>query len=270
MTVLPGDPRTPSQIMGELLTGHPEAASLLAEASHRSTLARISAATARQAFAMAHGARLHYEALRHRLDPRLRRTVSFGAGLVVLVLLAAGLTLLDVIELDGMWSLPTDLTATAMWLAGAWLAAVASRERHWPLVVAGIAAAVLLSLLLMSLHGLGSGPGRPVSRGSLLFGVLVGVALFVLVVSAAVLMAHMEPGSLFRARLRWHRARAAHEAAVRLEQEDREAMAVAIEAWLSLVRTQAALLADDEHLVQETVALAAGLLESGRPQLPPP
>lgn len=257
--------------MGELLTSHPEAASLLAEASHRSTLARLSAASARQAFVMAHGARLHYEALRHRLDPRLRRTVGFAAGLVVLALLAAGMTLFDVIELDGMWSLPADLAATAMWLAGAWLAAMASRERRWPLVVAGIAAAVLLSLLLMSLHGLGAGPGRPVSRESLLFGVLVGVALFVLVVSAAVLMAHMEPGSLFRARQRWHRARAAHEAAARLEQEDREAMAVAIEAWLSLVRTQAGPLAgDDEHLVQETVALAAELPESGRPQLPPP
>lgn len=267
----PGDPRTPPQIMGELLTGHPEAASLLAEASHRSALARVSAASARRAFAMAHGARLHYEALRHRLDPRLRRTVGFGAGLVVLVLLAAGMTLFDVIELDGMWSVPADLAATAMWLAGAWLAAMASRERHWPLVVAGIAAAVLLSLLLMSLHGLGTGPARPVSRESLLFGVLVGVALFVLVVSAAVLMAHMEPGSLFLAQLRWHRARAAHEAAARLEQEDREAMAVAVEAWLSLVRTQVGPLAgDDEHLVQETVTLAAELLESGRPQLPPP
>lgn len=257
--------------MGELLTGHPEAASLLAEASHRSALARVSAAGARQAFAMAHSARIHYEALRHRLDPRLRRTVGFGAGLVVLVLLAAGMTLFDIIELDGMWSLPADLAATAMWLAGAWLAAIASRERHWPLVVAGIAAAVLLSLLLMSLHGLGTGPARPVSRESLLFGVLVGVGLFVLVVSAAVLMAHMEPGSLFLARLRWHRARAAHEAAARLEQEDREALAVATGAWLSFVRAQAAIAAGhDEHLVQQTMALAEALLGTGRPQLPPP
>ena len=194
--------------MGELLTGHPEAASLLAEASHRWALARSSAAAVRQAFAMAHGARLHYETLRHRLDPRVRRAVGFGAGVVVLALLAAGMTLLDVIEVDGMWSLPADLSATAMWLAGAWLAAMASRERHWPLVIAAVAAAVLLTLLLMSLHGLGSGPGRPVSRESLLVGVLVGVALFVLVVSAAVLRAHMESGSLFWARRRWHRARA--------------------------------------------------------------
>jgi hypothetical protein len=256
--------------MGELLTGHPEAASLLAEASHRRVLAGLSAATARRAFAMAHGARLHCEVLRRRLDPRVRRNVGFGAGLVMLALLGAGMTLLDVVELDGMWSLPTDLAATAMWLAGAWLAAVASRERHWPLVIAGVAAAVLLSLLLMSLHGLGSGPGRPVSRESLLFGVLVGVALFVLVVSAAVLMAHMEAGSLFGARWRWHRAQAAYEAATRLEQEDREALAVATEAWLSLVRTQAATVAGgDEHLVQETVDLAATLIEGARPQLPP-
>ncbi len=256
--------------MGELLTGHPEAASLLAEASHRQALARGSAAAGRRAFAMAHGARLHYEVLRHRLDPRVRRTVGFGAGLVVLVLLGAGLTLLDVIELGGMWSLPTDLAATAMWLTGAWLAAVASREQHWPLVIAGVAAGVLLSLLLMSLHGLGSGPGRPASRESVLFGVLVGVALFVLVVGAAVLMARMESGSLFRARWRWHRAQAAHEAAVRLEQDDQEAMAIATEAWLGLVRTQVSAVADDEHLAQETVALATALLESGRPQLSRP
>jgi hypothetical protein len=132
-----GDPRTPSQILGELLTGHPEAASLLAEASHRRALARSSAANAGQAFAAAQAARLGYTELRHQLDPRSRRTIGFGAGLVVLVLLGAGLTLLDGIELGGMWSLPADLAATAMWLTGAWLAAVASRERRWPLVIAG-------------------------------------------------------------------------------------------------------------------------------------
>lgn len=73
--------------MGELLAGHPEAASLLAEASHRRALARVSAAAAGRAFATAQAARLRYEELRHRLDPRLRRTVGFGAGLIVLVLL---------------------------------------------------------------------------------------------------------------------------------------------------------------------------------------
>jgi hypothetical protein len=268
--VLPADPRTPSQIMGELLTGHPEAASLIAEASHRRALVRSSATKAGQAFATAQAARLRYEELRHRLDPRLRRTIGFGVGLAVLILLGTGLTLLDVIELGGMWSLPTDLAATAMWLTGAWLAAVASQERRWPLVIAGIAAAVLLSLLLMSLHGLSSGLGRPVSRESLLLGALVGVALLVLVIGAAVLMAHVESSSLFQARRRWHRARAAHEAAVRLEQDDQEAMAIATEAWLSLVRTQVSTIASDRHLTDETMALATALLEGGRPQLPRP
>ncbi len=83
-------------------------------------------------------------------------------------------------------------------------------------------------------------------------------------------MAHMESASLFVARRRWHRARAAHEAAARTAQDDLEAAAIATEAWLGLVRTQASAVAgDDEHLVHETVALAAALPESGRPQLPP-
>jgi hypothetical protein len=83
-------------------------------------------------------------------------------------------------------------------------------------------------------------------------------------------MAHMESGSLFAARWRWHRTQAACEAATRLEQEDREALGVATEAWLSLVRTRASAVADgDEHLVQATVALAAILIEGARPQLPP-
>ncbi len=256
--------------MGELLTGHPEAASLLAEASHRQVLARISAECASQAFAVAQAIRLGYEELRRRLDPRYRHTVHFGAGLLVLGVLGAGLTLLDIIELGGMWSVPAALAATAMWLTGAWLAAVASRERRWPLVVAGIAAAVLLSLLLTAVDGFAPQPGEPPSHRSLLFHVLVGVCLLVLVVGAAVLMAHMESASLFVARRRWHRARAAHEAAARTAQDDLEAMVIATEAWLGLVRTQASAVAGgDEHLVPETVALAAALPESGRPQLPP-
>lgn len=265
----PGDQRTPAQIVGELLAGHLEAASLLAEASHRQALARVSAANAGQALAMALAIRLGCEELRHRLDPRCRRTVHFGAGLLVLAVLGAGLTLLDIIELGGMWSVTAALAATVMWLTGAWLAAVASRERRWPLVVAGIAAAVLLSLLLTVLQGFGPQPGEPPSRRSPVLDVLVGVCLLVLVVGAAVLMARTESASLFLARRRWHRARAAHEAAVRAEQDDREAAAVAAEAWLSLVRTQASTAAGhDEHVARETVALAAALLDSGRPRLP--
>jgi hypothetical protein len=84
-------------------------------------------------------------------------------------------------------------------------------------------------------------------------------------------MAHLESASLFLARWRWHRARAAYEAAVQAEQEDVEAASVAEQAWLGLVRIRASVVASgEEHLVHETVVLAAALLESGRPRLPAP
>ena len=84
--MLPGHMRTPAQIIGELLTGHPEAASLQAEASHCRALARCSAAHASEAFDAAQTARLGYEELRHRLDPRRARTVGLAAGLLTLTL----------------------------------------------------------------------------------------------------------------------------------------------------------------------------------------
>ena len=95
----------------------------------------------------------------------------------------------------------------------------------------GGAAAVLLGLLLAAVHGFG--------HAASLFGILVSVFILVLAGGAAVLMARMESASLFVARRRWHRARAAHEAAVQTEQDDIEAATVATEAWLGLVRTRA-------------------------------
>jgi hypothetical protein len=127
-----GHPRSPSQIIGEMLTGHPEAASLLAEASHCQALARASAAIVRRTFAAAQVTRLGCEGLLHRLDPRRRRTVNFGSGLLIIGLMGAGLTLLDAIELGGMWAVLPALAITAVWLTGAWLAALACRDRRWP------------------------------------------------------------------------------------------------------------------------------------------
>jgi hypothetical protein len=46
------------------------------------------------------------------------------------------------------------------------------------------------------------------------------------------------------------------------------AATVVTEAWLGMVRTQASTLSSDEHVVRETVALAAALIDSGRPQIP--
>ena len=261
--MLPGHSRTPSQIIGELLTRHPEAASLQAEASHRGALARSSAANVRGTFAVAQAARLGYEELRHRLDPRRLRTVNFAAGLLVLVLLSAGLTLLDIIQLSGLLgrtdSVLPALAAVAVWLTGAWLTVLASRERRWPLILTVSATAVLLGLLLAVVHGLG--------RGGVFFGALLTGFILVIAGGAAVIMARMEPASLLAARRHWHRARAAHEAAVRTEREDIEAATVATEAWLGLVRASV-ITEGDEHLADETVALAVTLLESGHRQLP--
>lgn len=259
--MLPGHMRTPAQIIGELLAGHPEAVSLQAEASHCRALARSSAACARQEFDAAQAARLGYEELRHRLDPRRARTIGLGAGLLALTLVGAGLTLLDAVELSGVLgpvrSVFPAVASAAVWLAGAWIAALASRERRWSVCAAAGIAGVLLGLLQAALRGFG--------HQNVLFGALIGVLILGLASAAAVLMARMESSSLFAARRRWHRARAAHRAALRIEQDDREAATVATDSWLGLVRTRASVLAGDERVVQETVALAIDLLESGQP-----
>ena len=104
----------------------------------------------------------------------------------------------------------------------------------------------------------------------MVFGALTGTFILMLTVGAGVLVAYMEPASLLLARRRWHRTRTAHEEAVETERADVEAAAVAAEAWLGMVRTRVtAIAAGDERLVQATVALAAVLVESSRPQLPP-
>jgi hypothetical protein len=276
--VLPEDRPTSAKIIGELLNNHSEAASLLAEASHCRALVICSAATARLKFAAAQTARLAYEELRHRLEPRRRHQIDFGAGLLLLLVLGAGLAMLILIELStllgGLGSVLPALAATAVWLTAAWLAAVAARQRRWVLVGAIIAAAVLLGLLLVALHGFGPHPGWPAvsgyAHGSLVFGILTGAFILVLAAGAATLVARMEPASLLIARRRWYQARTAYAIAVEREQADAEAAAIATEAWLGLVRAWVtAAAADDEHLVQGTVALAASLVGSGRPQLEP-
>jgi len=277
--VLPPHTRRPSQIIGELLTGHPEAASFLAEAIHCQALAQSSSANVGQEFAAAESARLHYEALRRKLDPRRRRTIHFGAGVLLLLVLGADLTMLNGIEFSGLLGGVTlvlgALVATAVWLTAGWLAALASRKRRSPLVLVTINTAIFMVLWLTTLHGLEPRPDWPAARdhlrGFAVFGVLAGFFILVLVVGASALIAHMESASLCLARRRWHRSRAAHEAAIKAEREGAEASSVATKAWLDLVRSYAIVVADgEEHLVRETVVLAAALLESGEPDLPPP
>src|SRR5262245_4810398 len=154
---------TPARILRDLLASHPEAQSLLAEASHRQALAAQSAAASGQAFAAAQAARAGYEALRHRLDPRGYRPLHFGCGLVLLAAMGVILAVLDVIELRTVLSpemaVPATLGDIAVWLASAWLAALAAREGRRALVAAIIAAAIALSLLLAALHGVPLLPG---------------------------------------------------------------------------------------------------------------
>lgn len=268
----------PTEIIGELLNDHPEAASLLGRASYSRALAVCSAVTTRLRFAAAQAARLAYEELRHQLQPRGGPRLHFGVGVLLVCVLSAGLTVLDVVELSvllgGRRSVLPALAATAVWVTMAWLGAVAVRQLRWTLLAALAAAAVLLGMLLVAVHGLGPRPGWPAggghSTGSMIFGALTGTFILVLTVGASALIAHMEPASLLVARRRWHRARTAHEKAVETERADVEAAAVAAEAWLGLVRTRAtAIAAGDERLIQATVAFAATLIESSRPQLPP-
>ena len=265
---------TPATIIGELLTSHPEAPSLLAEASHWRALAMCSAVFARVKFTAAQAARLAYEELRHHLEPRRRHPVHFGVVLLLLAIVGAGLTMLVIIELSG-WlggssSALSALAATAVRLTVAWLAVLAVLRRRWVLVTVVIGAAILLGLLLVALYGLSPQPGGTDDRGSMVFGGLTGAFILVLTAGAAVLMAHMESPSLLAARQRWHRARAAYEEAAATHQAAAEAAAVAMAAWLGRVHARVTeIAAADERLMRDTMTLATVLVERGRPELPP-
>jgi hypothetical protein len=267
VAVLPARVPTPSLIVRELLDGHPEAASLLHEAGHCEDLAAFSAATTGQAFGVQQAARLRYEQLRHRLDPRRRRQLHFGAGLGLLAVLAAGLAVLDRVELDAVLTgtLAVPAAATAVWLAGAWLAAVASHEGRRALVAVLAAGGVSLSLLLAALHALAAPAGRPAGAGGIVVAgaaALVAALLAVLAVTASAVIARLEPTSVYWARRRWLRTQAAQEAAIRQEHADAEAALVAREAWLGLVRARAVAASAQvgRNLVPETIALAYALL----------
>jgi hypothetical protein len=265
----PEDLPTPARIIGELLLNHPEAASLLARATHWRSLAVWSAAATRRKFAAAQAARLAYEELGHLLEPRGRHPINFAVGLLVLLALSAGLVMLNLIELDGSGSVWPALAAAAVWLTGAWLGAVAARQRRWPVVAALAGAGVLLVLMLVGLHAVGPHPAWSAVGSRAVSGALTGAFILVLTAGAAALMARLEPASLLVARRRWHRARAAHEDAAETEQADAQAAAIAVAAWLGLVRTRVTAIAADEHdVVQATVVLAASLVGNGRSQLP--
>lgn len=272
------DPR-PSQILHELLVSHPEATSLQTEAAHRQGLVMCSGVKADREFAAVQAARLDYEQLRRRLDPRHRRPVHLGQGWLLLGVLAAWLTMLNAIELGpllpGVKSVLPTLAVTAVWLTLAWLAALAGQEKRWTMVASAIGGAAILMFLLAAVHGINLRRGWPTAWGqtyeSTVSGILFGVLLMVFDIGAAVLIAHIEPAPCFVTRHRWRRARASHEAAVEEELADIQAASVATAAWLGLVRSYASGVEGwDQNVVEATVALASALLENGRPGHPPP
>ena len=138
------------------------------------------------------------------------------------------------------------LGATAVWVTIAWLAVIAARRRGLDLVWAIAGNAIALGLLLVVRHDFVPSPGGVVAS-------LVCTFILVLTGGAAALLAHMEPASLLVARWRLHRARAEYERVVRLYEADREAAAVARQAWLGLVRSCVApAAAGEEYLIAET------------------
>jgi hypothetical protein len=235
------------KMTGRLLATHPEAQSLFAEAGHWHILADRSAAVVRQTFTIMQAARLGYEELGHRLDPRHSRTVHFGVALTLQAAIFAVLVALNAIELTGVlagWMAVAAVAAAAAWSGCAWLAALAGREGQRGLLAAITVGAATFGLLLAALHSAAAVTGQADIRYRLGVGAGVALLIFALVVMACVLIGRTEPASLLLARRRWYRARSAHENATHIHHSDVEAAVVARQAWHALVETQVQTSAD--------------------------
>lgn len=231
------------QLVGRILTGHPEARSLLAEASHCRALAGQSQAAVTQACGAMTAARLRYEELGHRLDPRRQRPLHFCGGLVLVSAIGTGLAVASWIDLSGPlsgWMVPAAAAAgTAAWVGGAWLAALASREQSRGRLAALAVAAAALAVLLAAQRAAWALTRPPDLWYSLSVGVVAAVLDAALAVVAAAVIARIQPLAVWLARRSWRQARAAHQAAVRIQFADAEAASIALAGWLGLVRAQA-------------------------------
>ena len=240
--------------VGPVLSGHPEARSLLSEASHRRILAEQSATAAGLAAAAADAARLRYEELRHLVDPRAQRPLSCWTVLALLIAVAAGLATLAWVDLAALPGREVSTAAVAaVWMAGAWLAATAGREGRQGRTVAACAAAALAGLLA-ALHAVAA-PGL---TGPLL-GVLWASLSVAGAVTAAWLVTRAEPLALARARSRWRRAEARHAAAARTSAADAQNAAVARQSWLGLIGSSVAA-QGDEQLARDAAKVAADMI----------
>jgi uncharacterized membrane protein len=226
-------------VVSHVLDTHPEGQSLLAEAGHRRSLAGQSRQLAAEAFARGKAARLGYEALRRRLDPRYRRTLHFGMAVALLTAVAAGLVALDVIEFDGVlfgWvAAAAAAAASAAWTGCAWLAALAVREERHGRVTVIAAGAAAAGLLLAALHAEASTIGPAPGWHRFEIAILVMLFIFALVALATEIITRTEPASLPQARHRWHRSWDEYLAAAAVHHADAEAAVVAAQEWCSLV-----------------------------------
>jgi hypothetical protein len=239
-----GDPQelVSRRLAGHVLATHPEAQSLLFEAGHRRALARQSAAEVSRMFAAMQAARLAYESLCHRLDPRRTRTVSFGLALTLQTAIFAVLLALSAVEFTGVlsgWMRVADVAAAATWTGLAWLAALAVREKRQGLLAAVAAGAITLGLLVTALHAASPLDRHANLRYGLGTGLLATLLILTLVAVAATLSLRTEPASLMLLRHRWHRCRAEYSAVVRTHRADAEADIIAGQGWHSFLETQA-------------------------------
>ncbi len=227
------------ELIAHVLDTHPDGQSLLTEADHRRTLAQQSARGAAEAFAMTKAARLGYEALRHRLDPRYGRTMHAGIASVVLAVVIAALLGLDRIEFTGVlagWmTAAAAAAATAAWAGCAWLAALAVREERRGRLIVIAAGAAAAGLLLAALHSAGSAALRWPGWHPVWVSILLVLIILILVTTATEIITRTEPASLVLARRHWHRAWDGYLAAVRVQRSDAEAAAVAAQEWCSLI-----------------------------------
>ena len=226
-------------VVGHLLDTHPDGQSLLAEAGHRRSLASQSMRVAAEAFGRVKAARLGYEALRRRLDPRHGRTLHLGVAVILLAAVAAALVALDAIEFAGVlfgWvAVAAAAAASAAWAGSAWLAALAVREERRgrvTVIAAGVAAA---ALLLAALHGEAASISPAPGWHRFEIAALVMLFIFALVAVATEIITRTEPASLPLARRRWHRSWDEYQAAERVHRADAEAAVVAAQEWCSLV-----------------------------------
>ncbi len=265
--------QSPWQVVIDLLVRDPDAQSVLSEASHRDKLAIESAEMLSQSARDRQAARRRWQELRHRLDPRSRRSLNIGAGITALALTGGGLLWLGQLELSVVPDLspPLALCAAVFWLTEDGRAAEAERAREQRLAGLIAAGSAGSGLLLAAIHLLACWPADPRQIADSLAVLVLIVALNV---AARVLISRTEPAVVAVARGRWRHAERRYRQAAGQSQRDASLASAAIEAWLDLARrhaieSQQAYGHDrTEDFVEAVAAAAAALYAVGRPPSP--